>query len=116
MLPVETFEKCKSLLTLFLAKGVVSDLLTGHNTPRRYLHLMVLNNRPLCRRCGGEDETSAHILCECEVLASLRHVYLCSFFLDPEDTKSISLGVIWNFSKGTGLPELVSGYGAQRAG
>jgi len=29
---------------------------------------------PLCRRCGAEDETSAHILCECEVLTSLRHV------------------------------------------
>jgi len=76
---------------------------------------MVLTNRPLCRRCGAEDETSAHILCECEALASLRRVYLGSFFLDPEDIESLSLGVIWNFSKGTGLPELISGYGAQRA-
>ena len=30
-------------------------------------------------------------------------VYLGSFFLDPEDIKSLSLGAIWNFSKGTGL-------------
>jgi len=50
-----------------------------------------------------EDETSAHILCECEALASLRHAYLGSFFLEPEDIKSISLGAIWNFSKATGL-------------
>jgi len=44
-----------------------------------------------------------HILCECEALASLRHVYLGSF-LEPEDIKIISLGAIWNFSKQTGLP------------
>ena len=33
------------------------------------------------------------ILCECEVLASLRqvYVYLCSFFLDPEDMNTLSL-------------------------
>jgi len=40
----------------------------------------------------------------CETLASLRHVYLGSFFLDPEDIKSLSLGAIWNFSEGTGFP------------
>jgi len=51
---------------------------------------------------GGE--TSAHILCECEALASLRNAYLGSFFLEPEDIKSLSLGAIWDFSKVTGLP------------
>jgi len=59
---------------------------------------------PLCRRCGVKEETSAHILCECEALASFRHIYLGSPFLEPEDIKSISLGAIWNFSKVTGLP------------
>jgi hypothetical protein len=65
---------------------------------------MGLSDSPLCRRCGAEDETSAHILCECEALALYRHVYLGSFFLEPEDIKSISLRAIWNFSKVTGLP------------
>ena len=82
----------------------VTGLLNGHNTLRRHLHLMGLSDSPLCRRCGAEDENSAHILCECEALASLRHAYLGSFFLDPEDIKSISLGAIWNFSKATRLP------------
>jgi hypothetical protein len=77
---------------------------TGHNTLRRHLHLLGLLDSPLCRRCGAEEETSAHILCECEALASLRHAYLGFFFLKPEDIKSISLGAIWNFSKVTGLP------------
>jgi hypothetical protein len=45
----------------------VTGLLTGHNTLRRHLHLLGLSDSPLCRRCGAEGETSAHILCECEV-------------------------------------------------
>jgi hypothetical protein len=59
---------------------------------------------PMEEEEGAENETSAHILCECEALASLRHVYLGSSFLEPEDIQIISLGAIWNCSKGTGLP------------
>jgi len=56
-----------------------------------------------------------NILGECEALASLRHMYLGSFFLNPEDIKMLSLGAIWNFAKGTGLLELSTELGAQRA-
>ena len=55
---------------------VVTGLLTGHNTLRRHLYLPGLLDSPLCRRCGAGEETSAHILCECEALASHRHAYL----------------------------------------
>ena len=48
-------------------------------------------------------KTSVHILCECEALASLRHAYLGSFFLDPEDIRKLGVGAIWNFAKETGL-------------
>ena len=48
-------------------------------------------------------ETSVHILCECEALASFRYTYLGSFFLDPEDIRVLGRGVIWNFVKETGL-------------
>jgi hypothetical protein len=48
---------------------------------------MELTNSPLYRICGAEKETAGRILCECEALASLRHTYLGSFFLDPEDAK-----------------------------
>ena len=61
---------------------------------------------PLCTRHEAEEENSVHILCECEALAWLRHAYFGSFFLDPEDVKSLNLGAIWNFSKGTMLPWL----------
>jgi hypothetical protein len=83
---------------------VVSGLLTGHNTQRRHLHLLGLSDSPLCRRRETENETAAHILCECEALASHRHAYLGSSFSEPENIQRISLGAIWNFSRVTGFP------------
>ena len=92
---------------------VVTGLCTGHNTLRRHLHLLGLLDSPLCRKCGIKEEILAHILCECEALALLRHMCLGSFFLEPEDVKSVSLGAIWSFSRATGFPWFW--YGAQRA-
>ena len=66
--------------SFLLVSRAVIGLLTGHNTLRRHLHVMGLNDNPTCRKCGTEEETSAHILCECEALGSLRHIYLGSFF------------------------------------
>jgi len=82
----------------------VIGLLTGHNTLRWHLYLLGLQDSPLCRKCGVMEETSAHILCKCEALASLRHAYLGSFFLEPRNIQSISLGAIWSFSNASGLP------------
>jgi hypothetical protein len=82
---------------------IVIGLLTGHNTLRRHLYVMGLSNNPTCRKCGSEEETSVHILCECQALALLRHAHLGSFFLDPEDIRKVSMEAIWNFGKGTGL-------------
>jgi hypothetical protein len=82
---------------------VVIGPLTGHNTLRRHLYVMGLSNNPTCRKCGTEEETSVHILCECQALDSLRRAHLGSFFLEPEDIGKLSIGAIWNFGKGTGL-------------
>jgi len=51
----------------------VTVLPTGHKTLKNHLHLMGLSDRASFRRRAGEGDTSAHILCECEALASLRH-------------------------------------------
>ena len=67
---------------------VVTGLLNGQNALRRHFHLIGLTTSPLCRG-GEEDESSAHVLCEFNSLASLTHVYLDSFFLDPEDIKIV---------------------------
>jgi len=64
---------------------------------------MGLSNNPICRKCGIEEETSVHLLCGCEALASLRYTYLGSFFLDPEDIRVLGMGAILKFAEGTGL-------------
>ena len=65
---------------------------------------MGLTSIPLCGRCGAEDETSVHILSECEGLGSLRHTYLGPFFLDPEDIKILNLGAFGTLVKEQGSP------------
>ena len=80
----------------------VIGLLTGHNTLSRHLHVMGLSDKPTCRKCGTEEETSVHILCKCEALASLRHTHLGSSFLDPEDIRVLGVEAIWNFVTSTG--------------
>jgi len=81
----------------------VTGLLTGHNTLRRHLHLLGLLVSPLCRKYGVGEETSAHILCECEAVASLRHAYLGSFFLEPKDIRRLGFRAVWSYSKAVGL-------------
>jgi len=76
---------------------VVTGLLTGHNTLMRHRYIVGLLDSALCRKCGVREETSAYILCEWEALASLIHAYLGSFFLEPEDIRSLGLGAIWNY-------------------
>jgi len=52
---------------------------------------------------GVMEETSTHILCKCEALASLRHAHLGSFSLELMDIQSISLEAIWSLSNASGL-------------
>jgi len=49
------------------------------------------------------DPEVIEILSLSEALASLRHTYLGSFFLDPEDIRKLNIRAIWNFGKGTRL-------------
>jgi hypothetical protein len=56
--------KAKFLFLNRTQSRVVTAIITGHNTLRRHLHLIGLSGSPLCRRCGAEDETSAHTLSE----------------------------------------------------
>jgi hypothetical protein len=60
------------------------------------IHLMGLIDSPLCSKCGV-----AHILCRCEALASLRHAYLGSFFLKPENIKNVSTSITLGKQQGS---------------
>jgi hypothetical protein len=79
---------------------VVTGLLTGHSTLRRHLYVMGLTDSPFCRRCGAEEESSAHVLCECEALATLKPTWI-HFSLDPENIRV--LWTISNFTEGKRL-------------
>jgi hypothetical protein len=79
---------------------VVTGLLTGHNTPRKHLYLLGLLDSLLCSKGGVGEETSAHIVCECEARMC---TWVGYFFLEPEDIRSLGLGAIWNYSKFSGL-------------
>jgi len=84
---------------------VVTCLLTGHNILRRHLYSMGLTDS----YTGGlKQRNKPHPTFCASVklwLYSDKHVWAL-FFLDSEDVKSLSLGAIWNFNKGTGLPLL----------
>jgi hypothetical protein len=67
---------------------VIIGFLPGHNTLRQHLYVKGLSDNPICRKCGTEEETSVHVVCACEALASLRHSYL-DYFMDLEDIRKI---------------------------
>jgi hypothetical protein len=96
MVPVSTQRQARELISgPDLATGVrlfsfsrthsrvVIGLLTGHNTLRRHLYVMGLGDNPIFRKCGTDEETSAHILCKCEALASLRYTHLGVLLFGP---------------------------------
>ena len=82
---------------------------------RQHLYVMGLSNNSICRKSGTEEETSVHVLCACEAVASLRHSYLGSFFLNPEDIRKLNKGPSGNFLKEQGSSNLVIKHGAQTA-
>jgi hypothetical protein len=53
---------------------------------------------PLVGNAALRRKPQCRILCECELLASLRLTYLGSLFLDPEDIGKLGMGAIWNFA------------------
>jgi hypothetical protein len=71
----------------------VTGLLTGCNTVRRCSYIRGMIGSPLCRRCGAEEETSAHILCEWSCGDTLPYLPAL-LFLDPEDVRSLSLRAV----------------------
>jgi hypothetical protein len=55
-----------------------------------------LTDDPICERCL-EDESTTHILCDCEARAYLRFCHLSQFFMEPSDYSDAPI------NKGVGL-------------
>ena len=83
------------------------------STCRETNHNSLLSNNPICTKCGTEEETSAHIPCEYEALATLRHslhIWVPSFW-----TRRTSGYWVWGPS-GTLLKKQGSYYLVQNTG
>ena len=76
---------------------------------------MKLSDSPIFRQCGIAEETLVHVICTCESLASLKHSYLCPFYLDPEDVRKLNIRSSGTLLKEQGFSNLVIEHGAQRA-
>jgi len=78
----------------------VIGLLTRYNTKRKHLYILGLMASPRCRSCRPDEETSAHVLWECEVLATLSLTYLGCSLMDPKDVLNLSLGATGTLLQG----------------
>ena len=81
----------------------VIGLLTGHCTLKRHLNIMGISSDPLCRGCRLEEETSRHILCECEVFSAQRFEHLGRHLLEPWELHDIPVRCLLNFASATSL-------------
>ena len=63
----------------------ITGVLTGHCPVRYHLQRIGLTEDPTCRMCLEDEETSEHLLCECEALAYRRFQTFGRAVLKPED-------------------------------
>ena len=94
---------------------VVTGFLTGHNTLRRHLHLMGLSCSPLRRRYGAEEETSIHVLFDCEAPAAFRYAYLGPLFWTQRKLRVYVWGTSGAVAKEQGSLDLTPDCGTQWA-
>jgi ribonuclease HI len=67
--------------------SVMVRMVTGHNHLRRQNNLLGLTESKLCRLCGESEETSSHIITDCDALWSERADHFQEFFLCPDNPK-----------------------------
>jgi hypothetical protein len=64
--------------------------MTGHCNLRKYLHTMgIFKETPVCRLCNEEEETTSHIVFQCEALARWRFNLLGLINLGEEIPKNL---------------------------
>jgi hypothetical protein len=81
----------------------VAGLLTGHCHLKGHLFKLGSTDDPICERCLEEDESTTHILCDCEGVAYLRFLHLGQFFMEPSHYYDTPIYKILHFIQGVGL-------------
>jgi len=64
---------------------ILTGLLTGHCRLHSHLHKIGIADSELCRFCCMEEESSAHIICDCVAL-SIRRNRLLGMYVVPRET------------------------------
>lgn len=79
----------------------ITELLSGHNTLRRHLHVMGLTEDPASGLCEGEDVSSLHLLYHALVRQRFQTCWVGLTTL--KEIKEASLWEILSFARGIGL-------------
>jgi hypothetical protein len=90
----------------------VVGLLTGHCHLKGHLFNLGLTDDLICERCLEEDESTTHILCDCEAVAHIRFRHLGQIFMEPSDCYDAPIDKVLHFIRGVGL---IRGYSKREA-
>jgi hypothetical protein len=75
----------------------VIGLFTEHCHPKGHLFKLGLTDNPTCERCLEKDESTTHILCDCEAIAHIRFHHLVQFFMEPSDYYDAPINKVLHF-------------------
>jgi hypothetical protein len=96
-------KRTKDLLTLNRDQlRLVVGLFTGHCYLKGHLFKLGLTADPICER-RLEDESSIHILCDCEAVAYTRFHHLGQYFMEPSDYYDAPIDKVLHFIRSVGL-------------
>jgi ribonuclease HI len=95
----ELLSFCRNDLRLLIG------LFTGHFRLNKYLFDIGISADSTCRFCHNSDETSSHLIFECQNLKNLRMKCFGSDLLTKESIKNIKYSNFVSFIKGSGLNE-----------
>ena len=73
--------------------------MTGHWRINYHLSKMELSHSADCRWCHLEEETTEHLLCECQAWAVLRQKVVRSPYLDAGQLRESDLGSLMLFAE-----------------
>ena len=62
----------------------VTQIITGHNSLKRHLNIMGIEEYPTCEKCQQEPETIEHVIKHCPAYMNLRRKLLGEYVLSGE--------------------------------
>ena len=84
---------------------ILTGFYTGHFQLRYHLNKIGLSIDSLCRFCGEKDETSEHLLCECDVFSRRRYKILGKSRPNPRQIWELSPKKVLDFIRNLKLLE-----------